>query len=604
MRLIQTCFESSSFRSAMFEHSETVQALERILQSQIFEMVSQQAAQDDPNTQHTLQSQVNILSLTDKSLHYNNPKVNSQILNDENFFKAATACLQRQDAREALNTPHHKPSESSNHDHPSHTAHSLQAVSTESANMFIDPRLHVDLSTSDEIVQVDSFKSAKETFTSSEFGPTEQLGLEFEMRMNDGLSTQPDCRGISAEGLPFGLDFSTEFEDSNLPAELEMLLSQDIQSIESPSQTLFSSTALRRNKSPEAVIVNPLKRTQSRSNASRHWIRRPSSSISALLIKDDISKSPCKSRTRYSTSPKGSQSLSTIPDPNVHPLLQGLEFEEGEDLNQMDSSPIKPNRSSRKRARSSTSHKNQSQSSPSDDSEDNDNDPSTPKSLKAKQPEEKVEEISSDSLSNLSQRGIDVHGSGAGGGAAAILESILSSTCTSTTEKKTKHKLPLTSSLLSIYIKRPCDPKSKTHQISKSIESEDDVDVEIPPESYHNPDQFRSFNRIHWTKEEEELLLNEVEMNYQRYDCMSQIMKRHGPNGTVSTRFSDRTGVSLKDKAVNISSRWYRDKTEVSEIRRRAFARFRPKQLRGKLRSELPGMNLLEYSSKVEEKGV
>ncbi|MBW0494019.1 hypothetical protein O181_033734 [Austropuccinia psidii MF-1] len=112
---------------------------------------------------------------------------------------------------------------------------------------------------------------------------------------------------------------------------------------------------------------------------------------------------------------------------------------------------------------------------------------------------------------------------------------------------------------------------------------------DVLPKTY-DPDQFRSCNRMYWTKEEEELLLKEVELNWHKYDCMAQIMKRHGPMGTISKMFADRTGVSLKDKAVNISSKWYREGTELSESRKRAFARFRPKQLRGKPRYQLPGM--------------
>lgn len=584
---------TGSDESTLFEHSETVKALEQILHSQLFEMVPPQPTQEHTNSHHPLQSDDTHSSLIDKSINHDHSKTDSQILNNEDFFKAAAACLQHEDDQEAMGASHHKTSEDSNLDHHMETPNSLQAVSNVSVDLFIDPRLHNDLSVSDEMMQVDSFRAPKQTFNSSEFTSHHQLGLRFGMRMNDRsshMSNQSEGRRVSTEALPFGLDLSSGFNVSDLPAELEMLLSQDIQSNNCPNQTVFPSPALRRNEPSETTVVNPLKRPKARSDASRTWMRRPSSSISALLIQTNDMSTPCKSRTRASASPKSAQSIPTAPDPNVHPLLQGLEFEEAEDLYPMKSSSIRSNRSTRKRARSSSDDENQCESSPSDESEDNESDTSTPKSLKINHfvDQEKEENVLSSSLNGLSERGIDVHGSGAGGGAAAILESIYLSTSSSTT-RKMKNRLPLTSSTFSIYIKSSLTKKCER------LEREE----EEPPERYH-PDQFRSFNRIHWTKEEEELLLSEVEMNYQRYDCMSQIMKRHGPNGTVSKTFSDRTGVSLKDKAVNISSRWYRDGTEVSDLRRRAFARFRPKQLRGKLRSELPGMKLLMESSSFE----
>ncbi|OAV93435.1 hypothetical protein PTTG_27346 [Puccinia triticina 1-1 BBBD Race 1] len=178
---------------------------------------------------------------------------------------------------------------------------------------------------------------------------------------------------------------------------------------------------------------------------------------------------------------------------------------------------------------------------------------------------------------------VDVHGAGAGGGAATVLAAAAAQQV------------------------GPTAATGLQQDTSGATQADDaredgigerglDVDSEPLPTSY-NPDQFRSCNRIHWTKEEEELLMAEVELNWERYDCMAHIMKRHGPRGSVSRAFGDRTGVSLKDKAVNISSKWYRDGTDVSAARRRAFARFRPKQLRGKPRNELPGMASLPDSS-------
>jgi len=173
---------------------------------------------------------------------------------------------------------------------------------------------------------------------------------------------------------------------------------------------------------------------------------------------------------------------------------------------------------------------------------------------------------------------IDVHGAGAGGGAATVLAAVAAQQSITTTAPAPQH-----------------DPIVTANMEDIQAGGLGDASAEPLPTSY-NPDQFRSCNRIHWTQEEEDLLQVEVELNWERYDCMAQIMKRHGPNGSVSKAFADRTAVSLKDKAVNISSRWYRDGTEVSASRRRAFARFRPKQLRGKPRNELPGMASLADS--------
>ncbi|EGG07622.1 uncharacterized protein MELLADRAFT_105622 [Melampsora larici-populina 98AG31] len=576
--------------TTLFEHSETVQALERILQSQIFEMVSQQPTQDDPNHHHPIESPLNLSSLSERTLNHDHSQVDSHILNNEDLFKAARACLQHEDHPDGLTTHHHKASDSSNDHQDTNTANPLHVGSNESVDLFIDPRLHNDLSTTDEMMQVDSFKPVPQPFTSSRFGSSDPLSIQLGMRMQDRpshISHPSIARRLSAEGLPFGLDLSRDFEDSDLPAELEMLLSQDIHSTNCSNPMPFPSTSFCQTEPSERMMVNPPKRTKAQTDPSRSWMRRPSSSISALLIQSEITTA-CKTRTRASASPKRSESVLMASDPNVHPLLQRLEFEGSESLNPMKSSL---NRSSRKRSKSTSDHEHRSGRSNSDESEESESEESersTAKSSKLNRSEEeeaKEDRFSFVSWHQLSAKGIDVHGSGAGGGAAAVLESIRSTTrdaFKSSHPKKTKPKIPLTSILCSSYLQTPSASK---HEFGSEVEEE-------VPESYF-PDQFRSFNRIHWTKEEEDLLLKEVELNYQRYDCMSQIMKRHGPLGTVSKTFSDRTGVSLKDKAVNISSRWYRDGTEVSDLRRKAFARFRPKQLKGKLRSELPGMKLL-----------
>lgn len=167
---------------------------------------------------------------------------------------------------------------------------------------------------------------------------------------------------------------------------------------------------------------------------------------------------------------------------------------------------------------------------------------------------------------------VDIHAAGAGGGAATVLAAAAAAAAAAGIKPSTAQ-----------------DDEPEVSQPTGCRANSFDHDPVPIPRSY-DPDRFRSCHRIHWTKQEEELLLNEVELHWERYDCMAQIIKRHGPKGTISRAFADRTGVSLKDKAVNISSKWYRDNTPISESRRRAFARFRPKQLRGKPRNQLPGM--------------
>lgn len=72
--------------------------------------------------------------------------------------------------------------------------------------------------------------------------------------------------------------------------------------------------------------------------------------------------------------------------------------------------------------------------------------------------------------------------------------------------------------------------------------------------AYADPDKYRSANQDHWTPPQEALLIQEVEMFFERHDCMAHIVSRHGQNGTISNEFGSRSSVQLKDKAVNVSS--------------------------------------------------
>ena len=58
--------------------------------------------------------------------------------------------------------------------------------------------------------------------------------------------------------------------------------------------------------------------------------------------------------------------------------------------------------------------------------------------------------------------------------------------------------------------------------------------------------------RVAWTAEEEELLKTELQNYYDCTECWSIIIKRHGPQGSISTLLKDRNNVSLKDKARNV----------------------------------------------------
>ncbi|OAV86732.1 hypothetical protein PTTG_29753 [Puccinia triticina 1-1 BBBD Race 1] len=87
--------------------------------------------------------------------------------------------------------------------------------------------------------------------------------------------------------------------------------------------------------------------------------------------------------------------------------------------------------------------------------------------------------------------------------------------------------------------------------------------------------------RRRWTQEEYELLLEEVRLHSNKYDCMAQIMKRHGRGGEISETLKDQNNVSLKDKARNLTMEWQRhgypeDKPWLKD----AFARFSVKNMK------------------------
>ncbi|PLW22831.1 hypothetical protein PCASD_14577 [Puccinia coronata f. sp. avenae] len=101
--------------------------------------------------------------------------------------------------------------------------------------------------------------------------------------------------------------------------------------------------------------------------------------------------------------------------------------------------------------------------------------------------------------------------------------------------------------------------------------------------------------RTFWSLDEEKLLVKEVVKWHHNPNCMAQIIKRHGPNGSHSKTFAHRTGVDLKDKAVNLTSRWYREGSKVKRKVVEAFSRFPPKV------KYLPALSESEASSSGSE---
>ncbi|KAG0139362.1 hypothetical protein CROQUDRAFT_726594 [Cronartium quercuum f. sp. fusiforme G11] len=91
------------------------------------------------------------------------------------------------------------------------------------------------------------------------------------------------------------------------------------------------------------------------------------------------------------------------------------------------------------------------------------------------------------------------------------------------------------------------------------------------------PTEKKTQRRQFWTDEQEELLINEVVRFHDKYNCMAYILRRHGPGGYKSQVLANRTNVMLKDKAVQISTKWARQGANLDEKTRSAFSRFPPK---------------------------
>ncbi|KNF05609.1 hypothetical protein PSTG_01418 [Puccinia striiformis f. sp. tritici PST-78] len=124
------------------------------------------------------------------------------------------------------------------------------------------------------------------------------------------------------------------------------------------------------------------------------------------------------------------------------------------------------------------------------------------------------------------------------------------------------------------------------------------------PEARAPPSRSRSKSnqpgqRTFWTDAEENLLIKEVKKFSKKNNCMAEIIKRHGPRGTISRTFAHRTGVNLKDKAVNLSTKWQREGTKMSSKVRAAFSRFPPK-IQHKIKNESSGS---EESPDAEDSG-
>ncbi|CAH7673416.1 expressed protein [Phakopsora pachyrhizi] len=69
--------------------------------------------------------------------------------------------------------------------------------------------------------------------------------------------------------------------------------------------------------------------------------------------------------------------------------------------------------------------------------------------------------------------------------------------------------------------------------------------------------------RSFWTKEQEKLLVKEVQKNYIYKNCMAKILDRHGKDGTKSQILANRTSAMLKDKAVNTERERIKQKKDL-----------------------------------------
>ncbi|KAH9441753.1 hypothetical protein Pst134EA_032414 [Puccinia striiformis f. sp. tritici] len=149
----------------------------------------------------------------------------------------------------------------------------------------------------------------------------------------------------------------------------------------------------------------------------------------------------------------------------------------------------------------------------------------------------------------------------------------------------------------------PSSPPPQRKRKRKQEEQEDEEDSDSSssssgssttfPEARAPPSRSRSKSnqpgqRTFWTDAEENLLIKEVKKFSKKNNCMAEIIKRHGPRGTISRTFAHRTGVNLKDKAVNLSTKWQREGIKMSSKVRAAFSRFPPK-IQHKIKNESSG---------------
>ncbi|KAI7952967.1 hypothetical protein MJO29_008598 [Puccinia striiformis f. sp. tritici] len=155
-------------------------------------------------------------------------------------------------------------------------------------------------------------------------------------------------------------------------------------------------------------------------------------------------------------------------------------------------------------------------------------------------------------------------------------------------------------------------PQRKLKRKQEEQEDEEDSDSSSSssgssttfPEARAPPSRSRSKSnqpgqRTFWTDAEENLLIKEVKKFSKKNNCMAEIIKRHGPRGTISRTFAHRTGVNLKDKAVNLSTKWQREGIKMSSKVRAAFSRFPPK-IQHKIKNESSGS---EESPDAEDSG-
>lgn len=112
------------------------------------------------------------------------------------------------------------------------------------------------------------------------------------------------------------------------------------------------------------------------------------------------------------------------------------------------------------------------------------------------------------------------------------------------------------------------DPHSRASTSEPGVEGHSSA-ASMPPDQKYVPTGIytgvvKAYPRRHWSREEEEALLNGLERVRGPY--WSQILELHGAGGTISEVLKDRTQVQLKDKARNLKVAYIKSGQEVPTV--------------------------------------